>query len=248
MMNLGVKTVSAILLALALSACGGGGGSSHNGPVVDPKPQPEPVPTTGPASTSTADLLAFARTGSTAPLENGINRTRRTQGGHSAWVDSVAGSNVERITYRSPTGELITRVVGADTTAATPTTGVYTGTTDLAWGSDKLAEQRRDGARIAIGVDAAEGTGWVDSIASTDQSTIQLLGGVDVVGGKITTNDLTVNVRDGEGRFIRNEVGSLEGTFTNGSGNPAILGTVGSRDGVDGFWLDGGFSVGLKND
>lgn len=237
----GTAVTAALLSALALSGCGSSSGSVA-------------TTLTGPLSTSSADIAAFASQGETTTIENGVERTKNTAtdgaGVHTAYVDGLPGSDVSRVTYIANSGEAIYRVLGTPQAVTHATTGIYSGNLDLTWRDGADDALHSDSGRMAIYLDMENGQAFVDSIVGGNNgaNVIQVLGDASVNDGRLTGESMAVIVGDATGSNMRTETGSLDGLIANGSNTTAIMGTVESINLENGFHMTGGFSAGRAPD
>lgn len=237
MKNLLLKT--ALLAALtAVAACSGGGGSG--GADTDPRP---PVVQAPGANASAAQLAAFAKQEDGIRASNGLVSHSKTVGDVTVTAQVIPGYGTGLVTRMEQGKKTVFAFDGDPVVSAATPDGVYTGQLNANYKVDRASQWQSSGGDMSIVLDTKNGQAHVDSMIGNGQSNMEYMGTAQVSGGRLTMNDGVVNVRDGEGFLISQEVGTLNGIVATGSETTAILGTVGSKNATSGFEMNGGFTT-----
>lgn len=246
-MNTLLRITASTALVATLAACGGGGGTSSPAPVTPP-----PAQTVAPTSTSTADLISFAQSGSLTTLDEGVTRRTRgfTQDGRSGVVvvDQLAGSDIGLVQYRLGNNVSIYRLTGEPVTTAVLPSGTYNGPLDMNYRFDSNSNWSVASGEINLALNFETGELAIGGIASSQNSVIELFGDANVVNNAFADNSTTVRLRDENGVFIRDEVGSVSGVLAESNGNQAIFSLVESTGNATGFEAQGGGTAILFRD
>lgn len=236
-------SATAALVAL-LSACGGGGGTSSPNPTTPP-----PAQNTGPASTSTADLITFAQGGSATQLDAGVSRQTRnfTQNGLSGTVsvDRLAGTDFGLVQYRLGNDVSIYRLTGEVVSSMTLPSGFYNGPLAMNYRFDANSGWSVVQGEVNLVLNFETGELAIGGIASNEAHSIEIFGDAIVVNNEFVTTDATLRLRDAAagGTFIRDEIGSVSGIAVSEGDNSAIFGLVDSTGNATGFEAVGGFTA-----
>ena len=241
MKNAVLKTV-AVLGLMSVAACGGGsgGGGTTTPPPVD----------TGPASTSSADLLDYVLDGGSKVYnyhsdQNNITRMQRetTIDGETVvvTVDQLEGGSNGLIQYRN--GDDLTIYTLDDTLVASTDTpdGQYNGAFDVSYSVDGGTswEVGTGDASATISTSTGEANfgGMATATRGDDSSSsIEYYSTADLVNGQFVDNAASVIHRE-NGMTQGQYEGQLNGmVLTDG-----VVGTVGGNDGD--FMANGGFTL-----
>lgn len=255
-------TAITLIMTAALAACssGSGGGSATTPP---PSTNPDtpnnpgtpnnPAPA-NPASNAVADLVAFAEGGTKSTRAGGVAEYDRTaadgrrvtarlmDGTKSGFVKVAQDGRITRYDLAgSP-------VVNADTPG-----GVFTGDFEVSYamGASQPVQQARGDGFIEL--DMASGQAYLESGVSNAANNIFVLGEMDYANGRLTGNDMHVQVRDGEGNIDLNgngrsdddvwgDFGKAEGILVDNANGTSIIGVLEGQH-ESGFRMDGGFVV-----
>lgn len=248
-MNTALRLSATTALVALLSACGGGGGTSSPNPVTPP-----PAQNTGPASTSTADLISFAQGGSATQLDGGVSRQTRnfTQDGRSGTVsvDRLAGTDFGLVQYRVGNDVSIYRLSGEVVSNMTLPSGFYNGPLTMNYRFDANSGWAVVQGEANLALNFETGELAIGGIASNGSHSIELFGDATVVNNAFANADTTLRLRDAAagGTFIRDETGSVSGIAVAEGDNSAIFGLVDSAGNATGFEASGGFTAILFQD
>lgn len=235
---------SASVLAL-LAACGGGGGTSSPSPTTPPPADPVP------ASTSTADLIAFASGGASETLDAGVTRQTRSfvQGNQAGVVavDSLEGTDLGLVQYRLGNDVFIYRLTGEQMASVTMPSGTYSGPLDMNYRFDAGSGWSVLSGDATLALNFETGDVAIGGMASNSQHSIELFGDAVLVGNSFADTNTILRLRDAAagGSFIRDEAGTVSGLVGSSGGNQAIFGTVESVGAASGFEAGGGFAATL---
>ena len=234
------KSLFAIFALGLVAACGGGSGVTS---VPAPTPAPVTSPAAGaqPASTSTADLVAFAKAGGdTVVVRDDVLRISRDFEGGSVSVDTVAGSNAGLVAYTNADGVTDYRINGAARADIVVGAGGYDGPLQLTYRTSPNGALKRAEGEFNMSVDFKSGTVATGGIVGNSTDVIEFFGDATIANGAFKDNATIVRLRNGQGEFVRDYTGTTNAIFVNGAnGRDAAIGTVKST----GLNLNGGFVV-----
>ncbi|MCW3782542.1 hypothetical protein [Defluviimonas salinarum] len=201
-----------------------------------------------PASTSPADLIAFAMNGgTTSVISHGVERTVRYAevNGELATVlvDKVPGAGYGLIQYRVGDDMTLYKIDESAVATALPA-GDYLGNFDVTYRMDGTSAWQDGHGDIGLGLDPVTGTVTYGSMASAADTSVEFYGTATYANGAFSDNGATVVLRQ-DGNFVRHEAGSLNGIMVGDSLNSAAIGTVSATNAVTGFAAEGGFTAPL---
>ncbi len=241
-----LRLLSASAAVALLSACGGGGGTSS------PSPTTPPPSSTAPASTSTADLVAFVGSGATqTTLDSGVTRRARnfSQDGKSGTVavDRLAGTDIGLVQYRLGNDVFVYRLTGEPVASMTLPSGAYNGPLDMNYTLNGGDTWRVMSGEANLALDMATGSVAIGGIAGNNRHSIEMFGDADLVDNRFVDRNTTLRLRNQEqgGTFMRDETGTVRGVTASHNGNQAIFGTVAGANETSGFEARGGFTATL---
>lgn len=235
-----LRSIVAISALALMAACGGGSGvTSVPAPTKAPTTNPNTPTAAKPASTSTADLVAFANAGGdTLAVRDDVLRVSRTFDGGSVSVDTVAGSKAGLVAYTNAKGVTEYRVNGTRKANIVVGSGSYNGPLQLTYRTSPNGALKSADGEFNMSVDFAGGTVATGGIAGNADNNIEFFGDAQIANGGFKDNATIVRLRDGNGVRIRDYTGSTDGMFVNGAnGRDAAIGTVQAT----GLGLNGGF-------
>lgn len=248
------KIFSAMTLVVALSACGGGSTDGGAGAVVTP-----PVSggtTAAPDGSDINSVIAFAKeSGGYYTLQNDVKRyqTSKTIDGtkYTAWVDSLPGIGDAVVGYQVDDGQMVYTLNGDAGTAATPVSGVYNGQNDISYRLSSSGDWQMITSTGYIQLDMTTGTGSFAGGGGNTNNNMDIAGTVTVSGSTVSADNMNVDLRDGQGNFIKRYTGSIQDgqviAGTDGPTNQAIIGKLSSSD-PDGFEMNGAFDFQYSKD
>ena len=223
-----------------MSACGGGSAVTSD---ITPQKAPAQLSeaaATAPDSTSTADLLAFAKDGSTSILHDDILRVRRETGDKTVVYDSVVGSDTGLLMYSDADGNVSYRVTEKADPDVIIGSGIYTGPMEMTYSTTAGGTLKNAAGDLRMSIDFEKGIVSTDGIAGNSDNNIQIFGNGVVKDGQIQDDKMTIRLRDGQGNFIQDYSGSTSGVLTNGAeGRDAVVGTLLASD----LRMTGGYIV-----
>ena len=237
-MKISIKSLFVISALALTAACGGGSGVTS---VPAPTPAPVTKPNTGakPASTSTADLVAFAKGGGdSAVVRQDVLRISRDFQGGSVSFDTVAGSNAGLVAYTNANGVTDYRINGAARANIVVGSGGYDGPVQMTYRTSPNGALKSADGDFSMSVDFGAGTVATGGIAGNSSNVIEFFGDAKIANGGFKDNATIVRLRNGQGEFIRDYTGTTNGIFVNGAnGRDAAIGTLKAT----GLNLNGGF-------
>lgn len=214
------------------AACGGGPDGGTSIPVLNPAPVP--------ASNSSSDLLAFVSEGTESTNADGVVTVSRNYAGGSVSYQSITGSNAGLLNYTGENGTAEYRVNGTAVPNIVVGSAGYNGPMEMSYRTSANGPYSVATGEFNAVVDFNNSTVAIGGIAGNGQNNIEIFGDTAIVNGAVSDTDTVIRLRDGQGQFITDYEGSIDGIFTNGdNGLDAIVGTVSASD--TNFDLHGGF-------
>ena len=202
---------------------------------------------TGPASTSTRDLIAFANQGTSTSLGGGVTRKQRTvfiNGKEvTVAVDSLPGFGNGLVQYRRGENVYLYTVAGEPITNIRMPSGNYVGVLTLNYQVAKGKPVRVAVGDMGMTLDAKTGNVAIGGLAGNRHNNIEFFADAKARDGAFTATNSIVRLRDGNGNFIRDHKGTVKGTLATGKKGSAIFGTVSSRNEKTGWKLRGGYTA-----
>ena len=236
-------TCRAVWVSAAFSlllACGGGSAVTSDITPQKAPAQSSEAAVTAPVSTSTADLLAFAKGGSTSILHDDVLRITRESGGNAVVYDSVAGSNTGLLMYSDADGDISYRVTEEAHPDVVIGSGIYTGPMEMTYSTTSSGALKNAVGDLRMSIDFEKGTVSTDGLAGNSINNLQVFGSGVIKDGQFQDDKTTIRLLDGQGNFIQDYTGSTSGVLTNGAeGRDAVVGTLLASD----LRMTGGYIV-----
>ncbi|MBW3243629.1 hypothetical protein KUV57_13225 [Epibacterium sp. DP7N7-1] len=237
-----LKTV-AVLGLMSVAACGGGSGGSA-------PTQPPVTPDTGPASTSSADLLDYVLDGGSEVYNyeadrNNITRLQRstTVNGETVvvTVDQLAGGSNGHIMYKKGDDMMVYALDDSQVASTNTPDGQFNGTFDVSYSVDGGATWVDGTGDASAVINTGTGTADFGGMASNtstsgDVTSVEFYSTSNLVDGQFNDNAADVIYREG-GLTAGQYDGEVNGMVL----DDGVVGLVGSNSGD--FVATGGFTL-----
>lgn len=234
---------------LAMAACGSSGGSSTSRPDTGDTGG-NGGSSDGPASGAVADLVAFAQDGNSRRQEGGIvNHENATAAGRSLETFTLDGTKSGLLVDTKTGRKTRVEVIGKPVINTNTPGGVYTGGFALSYRMDPSSDWQQLEGDMAIELDMASGRAFMDSIGGNASNNIEVMGALDYDKGRLSSDNVRVNVRDADGSLDLNgngrtdddvwgDFGKADAILVDKKGKQAIFGKLtGEHD--SGFSMEG---------
>lgn len=202
-----------------------------------------------PASTSIRDLVAFVNKSgySRTTIGDGVTRKQRTTHVNgkevTVAVDSLAGYGNGLVQYRRGDNVYLYTVAGEPIANIKMPSGNYVGPLTLNYRVAKGKPMRVAVGDMGMALHMDTGKVSIGGIVGDSHNVIEFYGDAKVKGGAFTATNSIVRLRNGEGEFVRDYKGTVNGTLATGKKGSAVFGTVRSGDVKTGWKLRGGYSA-----